>query len=113
MSTKTSERPNGPVAAALLASGIGAAVLGIVTLIYELADQSTFAKSLVWVKPVGALSGKSGLAILAFLVSWLVLHFILKDKEMKFEQTATVALVLLAIGLLGTFPPFWHLLAGG
>jgi hypothetical protein len=114
MATKTiAEKPNGPVAAALLAGGIGSAVLGLVTLIYELNDQSSFAKSLAWYKPSGALTGKSGLGIIAFFAAWAILHFVWKDKQTDFNRIATIAFVLLAIGLLGTFPPVWHLFAGG
>jgi hypothetical protein len=110
MAKQTSERPNGPAAAALLAGGIGAAVLGIATLLVEVVGDAV-KKPLTWNNGVGALSGKSGVGIIAFLVSWVVLHYILKDKETKFGQIAVIALVGLALGLLFTFPPFWHLLA--
>jgi hypothetical protein len=113
MTTKTTERPNGPAAAALLAAGIGSATLGLSTLIYELNDTSAFAKSMTWVKPVGGLSGKSSLGILAFLVSWAILAYVFKGKETKFGQIAAIALALLIVGLIGTFPPFWHLFTGG
>jgi hypothetical protein len=105
-------KPNGPVAAALLAGGIGSAVMGLVTLINETNTASAFSKSLVWLKPVGGLSGKSSYAIIAFLLSWVILHFVLKGKEIKFNTISIVAFVLLAVGLLGTFPPVWHLLGG-
>jgi hypothetical protein len=111
MATKTSERPNGPVAAALLAGGIGAAVLGIATLLVELVGDAV-KKPLTWFSSVGPLSGKSGLGIIAFIISWVVLYYILKDKETKFEQMAMIALGLLVVGLVFTFPPVWHLLAG-
>lgn len=109
MASKTSERLNGPVAAALLAGGIGAAVMGIATLANEIAPKSAFSTSLVWSKAVGGLSGKAGLSIIAYIVAWAVLYFLLKDKETKFEQMAMIALGLLVIGLIGTFPPVWHL----
>lgn len=105
-------KPNGPVAAALLAGGIGSAVLGLVTLINETNTTSAFSKSLVWVKSVGGLSGKSSYAIIAFLLAWVVLHFVWKSKEIKFDSISIVAFVLLAVGLLGTFPPVWHLFGG-
>ena len=89
MATKISERPN------------------------EIAPKSAFSTSLVWSKAVGGLAGKAGLSIIAYFVSWAILYFLLKDKETKFEQMAMIALVGLVIGLIGTFPPVWHLLAGG
>jgi hypothetical protein len=106
---KEMEKPNGPVSAALLAGGIGAAVFGLVTLIYEINDESAFAASLGWVKPVGGLSGKSSLGILAFFVAWAILHYLWKDKETNFARISAVAIALLVVGLLGTFPPVWHL----
>ncbi len=109
MTKQMTERPNGPVAAAMLAGGIGSAVLGIATLLVELVGDA-IKKPLTWSGPVGPLSGKAGLGIIAFLLSWVVLYFVMKDKETKFEQMAMIALVGLGIGLLFTFPPIWHLL---
>jgi hypothetical protein len=103
------EKPNGPVAGALLAGGIGCAVLGLVTTISEVNSTGAFAKWLVWSKPVGALSGKSSLAIIAFLVSWIILGFAWRGREVRFNTIAWISFLLLLIGLLGTFPPVWHL----
>jgi hypothetical protein len=105
------DKPNGPVAAALLAGGIGSAVFGLIVLFSELSE--SFGAALNWYNPVGALSGKSTLGIAAFFITWAVLHAMWKDKEINFSSVSTTALVLLAIGLLGTFPPFWHLFSGG
>lgn len=109
----TEEKPNGPVAAALLAGGIGSAFLGIVTTIFEMNDKSAFATSLAWSKSVGGLSGKVGLSIIVFFISWAVLYFVFRGKETNMSRIITIASVLLAIGLIGTFPPFWGLLKGG
>src|SRR5512146_825379 len=80
------EKVNGPVAAALLAGGIGSAAMGLITLIYELDDASAFAKSLAWNKGVGGLSGKSGLSIIIFFVAWAILHYLWKDKDTNFAR---------------------------
>ncbi len=103
------EKVNGPVAAALLAGGIGSAAMGLITLIFELNDKSAFAKSLSWYKPVGGLSGKSGLSIIIFFVAWAILHYLWKDKDTDFARISSIAIALLIVGLLGTFPPIWHL----
>src|SRR5512133_2862139 len=108
--TKEIEKPNGPVSAALLAGGIGSAVMGLVTVMNEVSPKSAFSTSLAWSKPVGGLSGKSSLAILAFFIAWAFLHFVWKDKETDFARISSIAIALLVVGLLGTFPPFWHLL---
>ena len=105
-----SNLPNGPAAAALLAGGIGSVVMGFVTLLVEYNTKGPFATAMTWTKPVGPLSGKSSLAIIAFFVSWAILHYVWKDKETNFNQIATIALVLLIIGLILTFPPVWPLL---
>jgi hypothetical protein len=106
---KEFNKPNGPVSAALLAGAIGSAVLGLVTLAVELIGDGPFKTSLTWYAPAGPLSGKSGVAIIVFFLAWAVLHFVWKDKETDFARISTISFVLLAVGLLGTFPPVWHL----
>jgi hypothetical protein len=109
LAKELNDKVNGPVSAALLAGGIGSAALGLITLAYEINDKSAFAKSMAWNKGVGGLSGKSGWAIIIFFLSWLILHFVWKDKDTNFARISTIAIVLLFVGLLGTFPPFWDL----
>ncbi len=104
------ELPNGPVAGALLAGGIGAAVLGLVTTIS--AVSASFSNALNWSSPVGPLSGKVGVTVVLYLLSWLGLGFTWRGKNVDFNRIATIAFVLLAIGLLGTFPPVFDLIAG-
>jgi hypothetical protein len=104
-------KPNGPVAAALLAGGIGSAVLGLMTFG---AEASEVIKNLLnWYKPVGPLMGKSSLGILAFFLTWAILNSLWRGKEVNFNRIATVALVLVTIGLIFTFPPVWSILLGG
>jgi hypothetical protein len=104
-------KPNGPVAAALLAGGIGSAVLGLATFGSEASE--AIANSLKWYKPVGPLAGKSTLAIIAFFLSWVILAYVWKGKDTNFTRIATVAMVLVAVGLIFTFPPVWGILLGG
>lgn len=100
------DRPNGPVAAALIAGGLGAATIGLMT---TLAEASTGIKNaLNWYNPVGPLIGKSLVGVIVFFISWLVLHLIFRGKNVNFARATTVALVLLGLGLLGTFPPFFE-----
>jgi hypothetical protein len=103
-------KPNGPVAAALLAGGIGSAVLGLATLSVE--ASATIKTALNWYNPVGPLMGKSSLGIIAFLLSWVILNYIWKGKETNFSRIATIAIVLVAVGLIFTFPPVWPILLG-
>lgn len=105
------ERPNGPVAAALVAGGIGSTALGLFTVLAE--ASAGIKNALNWYNPVGPLTGKSLLGIFAFFVSWGLLHFMFKDKNVNFNRAATIAFVLLGLGLLFTFPPFFDLFASG
>jgi hypothetical protein len=102
---------NGPSAAAILAAGIGLAVLGIVSALAEAI--AAWSAVLVWSKPVGALSGKTILGIAAWLVSWLIFGLLWKDREVSLRPVLILSVVLLAAGLLLTFPPVFELIAGG
>jgi hypothetical protein len=111
MYTNIPDKPNGPAAAALLAGGLGSAIFGLIVLFSEVNE--SFGQALNWYNPVGPLSGKSTLGILAFFLSWIVLNSMWKNREVNFNSISTIALILLAIGLIGTFPPVWHIFAGG
>ncbi len=102
-------KPNGPVAAALLSGGIGAAAMGLLTFYNQVFPTTSLSKSLNWVKAVGTLSGKSSLAIIVFLLAWIILGLAWRGKEVNFKAVTLAAFILLGIGLIGTFPPFWGL----
>ena len=103
------DRPNGPVAAVLLATGIGSLVLAILV-VWAQASES-FADSLAYSDRVGPLSGKTIWAVVAFLVSWAGLHAVLRRRDVNLHTVWLITLVLLALGLLGTFSPFFELFA--
>jgi hypothetical protein len=94
--------PNGAACAALIAAGIGSLVLGLLTTGAEIfAPLKTF---LNFYNPVGPLAGKTTYAVLAFFISWPVLHNMWKTREMDFNRYMTYTLVLTGIGFLLTFP---------
>lgn len=100
------DRPSGPVAAVLLATGIGSVVLG---LLVTAAEASTSLKeSLQWDDEVGPLSGKTIWAAIAFFVSWGLLWLVLRHREVNLRTATLIAGVLFALGLLGTFPTFFQ-----
>jgi hypothetical protein len=105
--TTDKKLPNGPAAAAILAGGIGAFCMGLVTSIAEIITSTQ--NLLKWVGPVGPLSGKIGVTLVVFALTWVVLGSRWKDKDVAFDRIANIALVLLVLGLIGTFPLFWHL----
>jgi hypothetical protein len=102
---------NGPSAAAILAAGIGLAVTGIVSALAEAI--AAWSAMLVWSKPVGALSGKTAIGIAAWLASWLILGLLWKDRQVSLRPVLIGSAVLLAAGVLLTFPPVFELIAGG
>lgn len=105
----TEEPPSGPAAAALLASGIGALVLGILT---TWAEASTGLKDwLQWNDRVGPLIGKVLLASIAFVVAGVVLGVLWKGKNPDLRPILIATVVLLAAGFVLTFPTFFQAFA--
>jgi hypothetical protein len=102
-------RPSGPVAAVLLASGIGAVVLGGLTIAAEASE--SFANSLAYDLEVGPLSGKTIWATAAFLVSWAALTAGLRKRDVNLGTVGLVTAVLVALALVATFAPFFQLFA--
>lgn len=97
------------VGAALIASGVGTFVLGLAVVGAEAsAGIKTF---LTWSSPVGPLSGKVGLSVIAFVLSWIILHFVLRDRPIKLSTSFVIAAILIVLGLLLTFPPVFLLFA--
>jgi hypothetical protein len=103
------DRPTGPVAAALLATGIGAFTLGLLT---TLSEASTGVHDfLQFDDEVGPLSGKTIIAVIAYFVSWGVLHGVWRRQSPALRPILIAAGVLIALGALGTFPTFFQAFA--
>ncbi|MBW4437799.1 MAG: hypothetical protein KME04_11730 [Pleurocapsa minor GSE-CHR-MK-17-07R] len=96
--------------AAMIASGIGSLVLGLAIILSEVsAGIKTF---LTWNSGVGSLSGKTGVSIIAFVVGWAVLHFVFKSRPISLMTSFIITVVLVALGLLLTFPPVFLMFGG-
>ena len=101
------ERPNGPVAAALLAAGVGIFVLGLLTV---LGEQSTGIHDWLQFKDrVGPLSGKTTMAVVAYVASWAALTPLLWRRSVSLNPVLIISAVLIAGGFIGTFPKFFQL----
>lgn len=101
------DQPEGPIVAAILAGGIGCLALGVFT---TLAEASVTIKDwLTWSDKVGALSGKTIMAVVVWLVSWAILHAVYRNREAETRKALTIALVLVGLGVIGTFPTFFQL----
>jgi hypothetical protein len=103
------ERPTGPVAAALLATGIGVFVLGLLT---TLSEASTSVHDfLQFSDEVGPLAGKTIIAGASYFVSWAVLHGLWRRQNPSLRPILIATAVLVALGILGTFPTFFQAFA--
>jgi hypothetical protein len=106
---RTSRLPNGAALAAIVAAGIGSAVLGLMTAGAEASTALHDALNLN--AGVGPLSGKTLVAVAAYLISWVALHFMWRGRDLDFGRTMRIAYVLIALGFLLTFPPIFTLFA--
>jgi len=103
------DKPEGPIAAAIIAGGVGAAALGLFT---TLAEASTDIKDwLDWNADVGPLSGKTIMAVIVWLVAWAILHVVYRSKPYETRRAFIIAVVLVGLGVLGTFPTFFQAFA--
>jgi hypothetical protein len=99
--------PNGGVAAAVIAAGIGCAVLGL--LVVAAAASPQVSQWLTFYSPTGPLSGKAIVSSVVYLVAWPNLHYRLRDKQVDLYKAFMVTIILVALGIIGTFPPVYQL----
>ena len=98
--------PTGSAAAAFVAAGIGCVAVGFFT---TLAQAIGPVKNLLnWWNPAGPLTGKTGVAVMVWLASWFLLHQMWKAKDVDFRKAFRATLILIGLGLLGTFPTFFE-----
>ena len=95
--------PNGSGAAAILSAGIGAFALAVLSIA---TDKSALVKSsLNFYGPTGPLSGVTTVAILLWIVTWVILEGRWRSRTVAIGRINAAALALLGLGLLLTFPP--------
>ena len=110
MSETQTTPSNGPVAAALVACGFGCFALGALSVAAD--GSKAFAAKLNFYNPAGPLSGVTTVAIALWLACWALLSARWRSKTLPFGKVSAAAFVLLALGMLLTFPPFGDLLIG-
>jgi len=99
------------VGAAFIASGIGATVLGIMIVLTEMPSGAGLKTALTFVQSVGPLSGKTGVAVIAFALSWVLLHYVFKKRAVTLTVSFVITVVLVALGVLLSYPPVFDLFA--
>jgi hypothetical protein len=99
-------RPDGPGAAAMLAAGIGVFALGLFTILNEASEGlHEWFESWEMGRGVGPLAGKTGLTVIVWAVSWIVLALALRGKDVDLRKWVWASLILGALGFVATFPP--------
>lgn len=108
------QRKTGEIAAALIAVLIGLAGM-IASHIWSVVDQARAHLILLkigsWIPGwwgIGPYAGKETVGCVIWLVSWLVLHFILKRYEISLKGWTYGFLGLFVIILIFTWPPVYH-----
>ncbi len=87
----------------MLAAAIGSFSLAIIAFA---GDKSVPIKnSLNFYKPTGPLSGVTTVAILVWLLSWLILEWRWGKRAVAMSRINTVSLLLLVLGIILIFPP--------
>lgn len=103
-----SHAPNGSGAAAILSAGIGCFSVAMLALV---ADKAPTIKNLMaFYKPTGPLSGVTTASIVIWLVCWLALELRWRRRDVALKKIGRVAVGLLLLSVLLTFPPLVDLL---
>jgi hypothetical protein len=99
-------RPSGPAAAVVLAAGLGSFTLGLLSVLT--AASSSVSTALTLSDGVGDLSGVTTAALLVYAGAWGLLAIRWRRADPPLMRIAAASAVLVALGLLGTFPPFFN-----
>jgi hypothetical protein len=111
MNDRTTDKlSNGPGAAAILAAAIGSFTLSVFALAGD-ASKTVATAMNVW-HPTGPLSGVTDAAILTWLVSWLIISRMWKQRDVNLTGVNVLSFALFSAAILITFPPIMDLLQG-
>jgi hypothetical protein len=97
--------PTGGILAALFAAWIGLMTLAIVNVASEL--NAGFQAWITLHSGIGPYSGKELLMLVAWLVSWPVLHVALRRREMNVRRWFGAFLLLLLVATVLMWPPLF------
>jgi hypothetical protein len=97
---------NGAAMASALAAGVGALAMGLMVVLNE---AGLFAAPALY-DPAGGVTGRTTFATLVWLAAWGVLHARWRLREIAPGRVLVATVILVGLGVLGTFPPVWGLL---
>ncbi len=92
----------------MLAAGIGTFAIAVLDVMAD--NFAPFKRMLNFYRPTGPLSGVSIVSLVLWLVLWTVLEMMWQKKTVGMARVSTIALGLLVLSLLLTFPPVAELL---
>jgi hypothetical protein len=99
-------RPSGPAAAVVMAAGLACFTLGLLTVLT--AASGAVSDALTLSERVGDVSGISIAAFVVFFATWGLLAVVWRRADPPLVRVAAASGALIALGLLGTFPPFFN-----
>lgn len=116
--TKSNLEKNGAAQAAYLSTVTGLVTLALVNLGTEISESfktAVYKIGKLWMpgaEGIGPYSGKETLAFFAWLVSWFILHRLLRTREINHPAAVTVFLIGMALATTLLWPPVYAHLSG-
>lgn len=104
--TTVSPAANGAVMASFLGAGVGAFAMGVIVVLNE---AGLFVAPTLYA-PAGGVTGRTTIATIVWLIWWAALHYRWQARQIAPAGVYAATLILVALGVLGTFPPVWRLL---
>ena len=110
-------KKNGQVAAAMTAAMIGVLSLGISHMISVLSkDAKLFIYEVgkLWIpgaEGIGPYSGKESFMLIGWGLSWLILYFALRNRDVKLSYYTVIFMIGVGVATLLVWTPFVHILA--
>lgn len=111
-------RPTGAAVAAMISASLGILALSLSHLFSEKSEtvkntvQNLGALWMPGAQGIGPYSGKETIQLLVWLGSWLILHWLLKNKNMSLRWSGILFLIIIGVATTILWPPVTHLLAG-
>lgn len=97
------------VGASFIACGLGSTIFGLAIIGTEIS--ADFKTLLTLDAGVGALSGKALVGVVAFFLSWIILHFGMRGRNIPLMTSFIIGVVLVLLGVVFTYPPFFLMFA--
>jgi len=110
-------KKNGQAAAAIMSAMIGVLSLGISHIISVLSkDAKLFIHEIgkAWIpgaEGIGPYSGKESLMLIGWGLSWLILYYALRNRDVKLSYYSLLFMIGISIATLLVWTPFVHIIA--